>query len=329
MSHHLRQVRQRAGLTQAELAALSGVSRQLVGAVENGKHLPRVDAAIAIASALEVPVSELFGAESEVVDVVTGSKAAEDVLLRTGSVGDRVVSAEVDASAHSWEAADGVVENGKLTSFGPVRSGLVVAGCEPGFAVIERILRERGASALSVATSTKTAIKALEAGRVHAAVVHGPEVGEIAVPEELEVSRYRLVAWRVGLAGQRDAGPEWWLPALSGQTTVVQREDGAGVQRAFVAVAGSVPGPIVGSHVEAANLASLSAMPAVTIEPAARAAGAAFHPIETHESELWVASAWAGTSVVADAMAAITGQRFRRKLESVGGYDLSFLGDAA
>ncbi len=329
MHHDLRSVRQRAGLTQAELAELSGVSRQLIGAVENGRHLPRVDAALAIASALGVAVSHLFGETSPILDVVTGADAAHGVLLRTGSVGDQVVSAEVGAAPSGWDVADGVIEHGAFSGFGPVRSGLVVAGCEPGLTVLERMLRERGASALSVATSTATAIQALAAGRVHAAVVHGPSADDISIPVGLDVVRYRLVSWQVGLAGPADSPSKWWERALSGETPVVQREAGAGVQRAFVAVAGSVPGPIVGSHVEAANLASFSGMPAVTIEPAARAAGAAFHPIETHEAHLWVARSWVTASVIAEAMDVIIGERFRRNLESVGGYDLTSIGDAA
>jgi DNA-binding XRE family transcriptional regulator len=327
MTHRLRTVRKLAGFTQAELAVRSGVSRQLIGAVENGRHLPRVDAALAIASALDIPVSELFGDPLPVTDVISGSAAARGVLLRTGMVGDQVFSAELAGSG--WDVADGVVENGEFRSFGPAKPGLVVAGCEPGLGLLERMLRERGTSAMSIATSTRTAIEALAAGRVHAGVVHGPKADEIEIPDGLDVTRYQLVSWQVGLAAPADAGSEWWLPALAGERPVVQRESGAGVQRAFVDRAGSVPGPIVGSHVEAANYASLAGIPAVTIEPAARAAGAAFHPIETHEAQLWVERSWFGSTVVAEAMDILLGQRFRRKLEAVGGYDLSSMGEVA
>lgn len=329
MSHQLLTERRRTGLTQAELAARSGVSRQLIGAIENGRHLPRVDAAIAIAAALDIPVERLFGDTRHVVDALTGFNAAHDVPLRTGTVGDQVVSTEAASSGSRWEPADGVIANGEFSSFGPGRPGLVIAGCEPGLAVLERILRERGASSLSIATSTKAAIEALAAGRVHASVVHGPDVDHMAIPEGLEVVRYRLVSWEVGLAAPRGSDGQWWLPALAGETPVVQREAGAGVQRAFVGIAGSVPGPVVGTHVEAANHAALSGLPAVTIEPAARAAGAVFHPIETHEAQLWVARTWAGSPVFAEAMDVVVGQRFRMKLESVGGYDLSSIGDVA
>jgi DNA-binding transcriptional ArsR family regulator/DNA-binding XRE family transcriptional regulator len=48
------------GLTQAQLAELAGVSRQLVGAVEADRHLPRVDAAVRLAAALSTTVEELL-----------------------------------------------------------------------------------------------------------------------------------------------------------------------------------------------------------------------------------------------------------------------------
>ena len=61
MDHRLRALRLQAGLTQGELAARAGVSRQLVAAVEAGRNVPAVDAAVALARALGTTVEELFG----------------------------------------------------------------------------------------------------------------------------------------------------------------------------------------------------------------------------------------------------------------------------
>ena len=57
--------------------------------------------------------------------------------------------------------------------------------------------------------------------------------------------------------------------------------------------------------------------------------GAAFHPIETHEAQLWVERSWVGSSVVAEAMDVLVGKRFTTNLEAVGGYDLSLIGEVA
>jgi hypothetical protein len=70
-------------------------------------------------------------------------------------------------------------------------------------------------------------------------------------------------------------------------------------------------------------------IPAVTIEPAARAVGAGFHPIEVHSAQLWVSQSWINHGVVEEAMAILIGSRFRRQLAGVGGYDLEGLGTRA
>ncbi|MEZ4388115.1 MAG: helix-turn-helix domain-containing protein [Candidatus Krumholzibacteriia bacterium] len=48
------------GLTQAELAALAGVTRQTIVAIEHGKHAPSVALALKLASALSCQVEDLF-----------------------------------------------------------------------------------------------------------------------------------------------------------------------------------------------------------------------------------------------------------------------------
>ncbi len=324
----LRRLREAAGFTQAELAARAGVSRQLVSAVEAGRHLPRVDAALALAEALGTDVAALFGTGTGAVDVATGTPPPDGALVRVGRVGDRTVTAPVGAGGDGWDVADAYVEDGRVVTMGPVPSGPVLAGCEPGLAVLEGLLRQRGRGAVAVAVSSAAALDALRAERVHAAVVHGPAPSP---PDDLAVVRFRLARWRVGLAGPPGAGGAWWRDALAGRTAVVQREEGAGVQRAFRRAltpgVGTVPGPRVRTHLDAARRAVTSGMTAVTIEPAALAMGAPFHPLETHRAELWVRDGYLADPAVAEALDGLTDRRFRRRLEAVGGYDLSGLGE--
>ena len=55
--------RLRRGLSQEELAAELGVSRQTVSAIENRQSVPSVRLALAIARALQATVEELFPAD--------------------------------------------------------------------------------------------------------------------------------------------------------------------------------------------------------------------------------------------------------------------------
>ena len=62
---NLKQVRKTAGLTQAQLAQLTGVSRQTVIATERGDYAPSVYLALRIARALNTTVEEIFSLQEE------------------------------------------------------------------------------------------------------------------------------------------------------------------------------------------------------------------------------------------------------------------------
>lgn len=289
--------------------------------------MPRVDAALALAAALGVAVEDLFGTDLVPVDVISGAIAADGTYVRIGQVGERLVTSPARIGDQGWDIADGTIEAGVLRSFGRHAPGLVVVGCEPGLEVLERLLREGGMGAVAAAGSSATAIAALEGGRVHAAVVHGPRGRPFVEPRGVAVDRYRVARWQVGLAGPGDAATGWWQEALSGRVPVVQREEGAGVQRAFEGAVEAghlpVPGPRVGTHLEAARRAMISGVPAVTIEPAALAVGATFHPLEVHEAQLLVSTDWLNERAVTAALNVMVGRSFQARLAGIGGYDLA------
>jgi DNA-binding XRE family transcriptional regulator len=321
----LRRARLEAGWTQGELATLAGVSRQLIGAVEAGRHLPRVDAALALAAALGADVGALFGGRLPAVDVVSGMGPVDGSPVRAGLVGDRVVTAPARIGSDGWDVADGVVKGDHVSMLVTSRPGVVLAGCEPGLETVEHLARQGGALAVTVSTSSTRAIEALVDGRVHGAVVHGPTGGLPAPPGV--IVRFRLTAWRVGLAIPPGLSSAWWQAVVAGELPVVQREPGAMVQRTFVEAVGiGVRGPVVGGHVPAARQAMSTGVPGLTIEPAAVAFGAGFHPLGRHEAELWVDERWMGERAVEDALAVIGGEAFRRRLAAVGGYDLEGIG---
>ena len=323
----LKVMRERSKLTQADLAARAGVSRQMVGAIEAGRHLPRVDAALALAAVLETDAETLFGGRSTPVDALSGATVGDGAMVRIGRVGDLTVTAPVEVGTDDWGVADGVFREGRLVAFERKPPGLVVAGCEPGLGILERMLREGGAGAVSAPASTAAARRALSEGRLHAAVVHGPPDGRFPHPD-IGVTRLRLTSWAVGLAAADASEGDWWRRALDGSSPVVQREPGAGVQRALLDAVGGTPppGPVVATHLESARMAASSGLPAVTIEPAARAVGLEFHALEVHRAELWIAEQWVAEPFVDDAVSALLEQRFRARLDAVGGYDLSELG---
>lgn len=328
----VRALRLAQGLTQAELARAAGVSRQLVGAVEADRHLPRVDAAAALARVLGSTVEALLADAEPATPLGVVEDPVEGGLVRVARVGDRLVAVPVAPSGSGLPMADGVVRGGRAELFEPERPTAVVAGCEPAIGLTARLLEARSATgAIAVSTSSARAFEALAAGRVHAAVLHGVD-GALPDPP-CPVRRVRLVSWQVGLAAPVDAAASWVEAALAGRVAVAQREAGAQTQAAFErAVAATngarppVPGPVVASHAAAARLAADQGLPAVTIEPSARLLGLAFHPLEVHTSELWVATEHARAPEVERFADLLTTRPVTSRLAAVGGYDLSGLG---
>ncbi|WP_291834382.1 helix-turn-helix transcriptional regulator [Brevundimonas sp.] len=60
LASRLKEARQAAGLTQAELAERAGVSRKTVNTVENGVFIPSTILALSLARALDAKVEDLF-----------------------------------------------------------------------------------------------------------------------------------------------------------------------------------------------------------------------------------------------------------------------------
>jgi putative transcriptional regulator len=64
MRNTVRKLREVDGLSQGELAARLHVSRQTVNSIENGRYLPSLPLALAIARFFRKPVEEVFHDDS-------------------------------------------------------------------------------------------------------------------------------------------------------------------------------------------------------------------------------------------------------------------------
>lgn len=60
MNNHVKELRTAAGLRQADLADLVGVSRQTIISVESGRYNPSLELAWRLSGALGVTIEELF-----------------------------------------------------------------------------------------------------------------------------------------------------------------------------------------------------------------------------------------------------------------------------
>lgn len=338
MDARIRALREQRGWSQQDLAGRAGVTRQLVGSIEAGRHSPSVAAALALARALGTSVETLFGPEPD-APTTTGldGRTPSDGLVVAARVGHQVVAAPLAqsvATPERWDLADAHIVDGALEWLDPDASGaLLVAGCDPLLGLVASLV-ERTAShrVVAVHRSTGDSVEALGAGLVHGIVVHGPEGGLPDPP--VAVRRIHLARWQVGLAASST------VPSLdavaAGRITVVQREPGAATQQALVRAlgpegAGTPPGPIGAGHLDVARRvrASTAGIPVagMTMEAAAGALGLAFEPLETHQVELWIdrrAGDHPGVAVLLDQLG---GADLARRVGAIGGYDLSGVGD--
>jgi putative transcriptional regulator len=63
MKSRLRELREGAGLSQAELGAAVGVSRQTINAIERGRYLPSLPLAFQLSRFFDMLIEEVFDAE--------------------------------------------------------------------------------------------------------------------------------------------------------------------------------------------------------------------------------------------------------------------------
>jgi putative transcriptional regulator len=65
MRNRVREQRTQRGLSQAEIAAALGVSRQTVISIENGRYLPSLPLAFRIARLFDTSVEKMFDQDEE------------------------------------------------------------------------------------------------------------------------------------------------------------------------------------------------------------------------------------------------------------------------
>ncbi len=331
----LRERRLQSGLTQAELAARAGVSRQLVAAVEAGHNAPAVDAALGLARALGLTVEELFSSAHPTVSAALGGRLPDGVPIRVGRVGDRLVAAELadhGIAGAAWAKTDGVFEHGALRLFpGATPAGMVLAGCDPALGVAEAMLLGLGPrSLLAISAATGTALRSLGRGGVHAAVVHGLE-DELPVAP-VPIVRFHLARWQVGLAVSPKLRRRSLDALLSGSTPIAQRDPAAASQQALsraAAKAGvaSLPGgPRAAGHIEAARIAAALDCAAITTEAAAGAFGLRFLALECHAVQIWLAERWVDNPAAGTLGDLLASAAFTHRVAQFGGYDLAGCG---
>ena len=65
MKNRVRELRTASGLSQGDLGEILGVSRQTINSIENGRYLPSLPLAFAIARSFDALIEDIFTVEEE------------------------------------------------------------------------------------------------------------------------------------------------------------------------------------------------------------------------------------------------------------------------
>lgn len=277
------------GLTQTDLAASAGVSRQLVAAVEAGVNTPAVDAALRLAQALECSAEDLFDARPRRSIGVVASRPAD---WHTGVL----VIAGCDPALAIAEAM--FAGQGRLRL-------------------------------LALDATTGTALRSLHEGGVHAAVVHGRAEHLPQSPVDvsrLQLARWQV---GIGLAPDLKARTlaaclEHKVLIVQRQESAASQQ---ALRRAVNALGYELPGGVVtAGHLEAARAAVGLGCAAITTEGAALMSGLGFVPLELHSVEIWLDRRWQQHPAFQTLGNLLSSGAFASEVSRMGGYDLTGAG---
>jgi len=195
--NRLLEIRKKQGISQAELAAEVGLTRQAVYAIEGNQYLPSTHIALRLARVLKCRVEDLFSlpGNEEIVEAEwLGAKPSLDQPMRVklNQVGERILArpmSELGDVLNFVMPADGVVlEYTKdrsdrkkhcvrvklLNSPEAVKKGILIAGCDPALFLAGEHVRKINALAgiTNWTMGSANALRALQRGEVHMAGLH-------------------------------------------------------------------------------------------------------------------------------------------------------------
>jgi len=342
----LRLARLAAGLTQGQLAALGGVSRQAVAGTEAGSWSPSLGVALQFARALGTSVDQLFSSEQEPrqVSATPLGSGLPPGRARLAVVWDRWVALPLTgdrAMSTGFTSASGrLVGAAEAQIWGSARS-LIVAGCDPALPLLAAPVAaaREGWTVDWWACSSKEALRLLDAGLIHAAAVHRPAGGGEEKGSVSNRARIGFASWAEGVLSRRSgrADQPRSLEELVGRNLRwVNREAGSEARNlldrelARLGVPGSTLdgyGSHAAGHLQVASaIASGTAEAGVATEPAALAYGLHFLPLTEEDCVFHVDRERLDTTELRLLLAALGGPTIGRELAAIAGYQTSILG---
>jgi molybdate-binding protein/DNA-binding XRE family transcriptional regulator len=357
----LQEIRKRQGISAADLACRVGVSRQTIYAIEDGTFVPNTTISLQLSRALKVTVEEIFSisndeaSEPVTADLLSAVPVNEGQPVRLCRVKERLVAVPATFPPAYLPPADGIVESRKKpgvrvkSPFELPEEGktLLLAGCDPALSMLHEALHSSGIEIVSVPAASRLALEWLKQGRVHAAGSHLldratgnynlPIIRRLLPKTSLRVITFAV--WEQGLVVRRGnpKGIRSVADLAGNRLTIVNREKGAGSRDlldASLRVLG-IPFKQVNGYnsIAQGHLAAAYAVAGGDVDcciaprSAARCFGLDFIPLAVERFDLSFTQASLGSPAARAVLDLLQRSHFKRKLESIAGYDTAHTGE--
>lgn len=348
LQNQLKVFRQARGWSQDELARRAGISRTEISAIEIRRLVPSVAAALALASALECRVDDLFTLPrtSTPTDEWAWSPVREPCRFWRAEVGGRQLLFPAETGSVGVVAHDGVTAGGKLTSrsqHNPAET-LVIACCDPAVGLLVRELAVGSPVRLLVLKrSSSEALRLLGEGLVHLAGMHlaasNEAGGNGAVIKERLGDGYRLLKmarWSEGLALAAGTGAKSVKAALKGggegaaKQRWIGREVGSGARQVLDELLAGRPAPkrMAKDHAGVATaIRDGWADLGVCLQLTAEEAGLEFLSVRDEAYDLCYRSEFESDPRFQALLRVCRSDAFRKLLGELPGYDVTHTGE--
>ncbi|SRR5579884_82282 len=361
ISNRLQDTRERRGISAAGLARAVGVSRQTIYAIEAGRFVPNTAVALQLSRALDATVEEIFAIADETLPRPVSADLLHSAPVNKGQpVRICRVNRELVAVPTTWlpaylPPADGIIESRRertvriSTAFGSAEDGkrLLLAGCDPALSLLHDALLGSGVEMIGVPVASRRALQWLKQGKVHAAGSHllDRAAGEYNLPilrrffPTRSIRVITFASWEQGLViARRNPKSIRSIADLADRRVcVINREKGSGSRDLLDSSLhefGIAPAEVNGyDSIAAGHLAAAHAVGAgeadccIAPRSAARCFGLDFIPLAFERFDLTFSRAAFGSAAAKALMDVLQRSSFRKKLESIAGYDVTHTGD--
>lgn len=335
-------LRSERGWSQAELAQRAGVSRTAVSAIEIGRLVPSVAAALALARVLGCSVEQLFGAPGPTEHTTHWAWPPREDSSRywQAEVGGRLLRYPAEPTAAGEAAHDGVFRDGVFQEHpqSAAEQTLVLTCCDPAAALLATEYARASPFRLIVLNrSSGESLRLLANGLVHAAGIHLSAADEPGGNRSAVRSRLRqrfcllrVAEWQEGLAIAPSAKVRSVNGALRSKLVWVGRESGSGARQCLDELSGNRlrPRRTARDHRGVAEAVRCGwAEAGVCLQLASEEAGLDFLPVRQEAYDLCYPAASECDPRIAALVRVVRSATYRRLLGDLPGYDASHAGE--